>query len=464
LTTNARTELSIPQLRSELTGEVIGPDDPDYDDARPVFMPLYDDRKPAVIIKPADAREVGYVISLARASGLELAVRSGGHSSAGHGVSDGGIVLDLSLMKGLEIDPGKRVAWAETGLTAGEVTNATAAHGLAVGFGDTGSVGIGGLTTGGGVGYLVRKDGLTIDNVLAAEIALADGRLLQVDDQRHSDLFWAIRGGGGNFGVVTRFKFRLQPLQTVTGGMLVLPATVETIAGFMAAADAAPEELSTIANVMTAPPMPFLPEEVHGEVVILAMLVHAGSTEDGEKAIAPFRALATPLADMVREMPYPEIYPPDDPEYRPLAAARTMFVDTIGEAEAELILERLRGSTAMMAACQLRPLGGAMARVPNDATAFAHRQSEIMVNVAAIYGSLDEASVHEDWVRDFAAALRQSDDGMYVNFVGDEGEESVKASYPGETWDRLAAIKRRYDPTNLFRMNQNIPPADEKAA
>jgi FAD/FMN-containing dehydrogenase len=459
LTTNARTELSISQLRSELTGEVIGPDDPDYDDARPVFMPLYDDRKPAVIIKPADAREVGYVISLARAGGLELAVRSGGHSSAGHGVSDGGIVLDLSLMKGLEIDPGKRVAWAETGLTAGEVTNATAAHGLAVGFGDTGSVGIGGLTTGGGVGYLVRKDGLTIDNVLAAEIALADGRLLQVDDQRHSDLFWAIRGGGGNFGVVTRFKFRLQPLETVTGGMLVLPATVETIAGFMAAADAAPEELSTIANVMTAPPMPFLPEEVHGEVVILAMLVHAGSTEDGEKAIAPFRALATPLTDMVREMPYPEIYPPDDPEYRPLAAARTMFVDTIGEAEAELILERLRGSTAMMAACQLRPLGGAMARVPNDATAFAHRQSEIMVNVAAIYGSLDEASVHEDWVSDFAAALRQSDDGMYVNFVGDEGEESVKASYPGETWDRLAAIKRRYDPTNLFRMNQNIPPA-----
>jgi FAD/FMN-containing dehydrogenase len=461
LTTNARTELSIPQLRSELTGEVIGPDDPDYDDARPVFMPLYDDRKPALIIKPADAREVGYVVSLARASGLELAVRSGGHSSAGHGVSDGGIVLDLSLMKGLEIDPEKRVAWAETGLTAGEVTNATAAHGLAVGFGDTGSVGIGGLTTGGGVGYLVRKDGLTIDNVLAAEIVLADGRLLQVDDQRHSDLFWAIRGGGGNFGVVTRFKFRLQPLETVTGGMLVLPATVETIAGFMAAADAAPEELSTIANVMTAPPMPFLPEEVHGEVVILAMLVHAGSTEDGEKAIAPFRALATPLADMVREMPYPEIYPPDDPEYRPLAAARTMFVDTIGEAEAELILERLRGSTAMMAACQLRPLGGAMARVPNDATAFAHRQSEIMVNVAAIYGSLDEASVHEDWVSDFAAALRQGDDGMYVNFVGDEGEESVKAAYPGETWDRLAAIKRRYDPTNLFRMNQNILPAAE---
>jgi FAD/FMN-containing dehydrogenase len=461
LSTNTRTDLSIPRLRSELAGEVIGPDDPGYDDARRVFMPLYDDRRPAVIIKPGDPPEVGYVISLARDSGLELAVRSGGHSGAGHGVSDGGIVLDLSLMKGLEIDPGKEVAWAETGLTAGEVTNATAAHGLAVGFGDTGSVGIGGLTTGGGVGYLVRKHGLTIDDVLAAEIVLADGRLLQVDEQRHPDLFWAIRGGGGNFGVVTHFKFRLHPLDKVTGGMLVLPATVETIAGFMAAADSAPEELSTIANVMTAPPMPFIPAEHHGEVVILAMLVHAGPPEDGERAIAPFRALAAPLADMVRPMAYPEIYPPDDPDYRPIAAARTMFVDTIGRSEAELILERLRASNAMMAVAQLRTLGGAMARVPADATAFAHRQSKIMVNVAAVYESFDEAGVHEDWVTDFAAALRQSDHGMYVNFVGDEGEASVRAAYPGETWDRLAAIKRRYDPTNLFRLNQNIVPAAE---
>jgi FAD/FMN-containing dehydrogenase len=440
---------------------VIGPDDPGYDDARTAFMPFFDDRRPAVIIRPADAREVGYVVSLARESGLELAIRSGGHSGAGHSTSDGGIVLDLSLMKGLEIDPAKQVAWAETGLTAAEVTNATAAHGLAVGFGDTGSVGIGGLTTGGGVGYLVRKHGLTIDDVLAAEIVLADGRLLQVDEQQHADLFWAIRGGGGNFGVITRFKFRLHPVEAVTGGMLVLPATVETITGFMAAAEAAPEELSTIANVMTAPPMPFIPEEHHGEVVILAMLVHAGPTEDGEKAIAPFRELATPLADMVRPIAYPEVYPPDDPDYRPVAAARTMFVDRIEEAEAELILERLRASTAMMAAAQLRALGGAMARVPADATAFAHRQSKIMVNVAAIYESLDEASVHEDWVAELAAALRQSDHGMYVNFVGDEGEGAVRAAYPGETWDRLAAIKHRYDPNNLFRLNQNIPPGAE---
>jgi FAD/FMN-containing dehydrogenase len=459
VTTNAQASISIPQLRNELAGEVIAPDDPQYDGARRVFIPLYDDHRPAVIVRPADAREVGYIVALARETGLELAVRSGGHSGAGHSVTDGGIVLDLSLMKSLEIDPEKRIAWAEAGLTAGEVTNATAAHRLAVGFGDTGSVGIGGLTVGGGVGYLVRKHGLTIDDLLAAEIVLADGRLLQVDSERNADLFWAIRGGGGNFGVVTRFKFRLHPLDTVTGGMLVLPATAEAIAGFIAAAEAAPEELSTIANVMTAPPMPFIPEEHHGQIVMLAMLVHAGSTEDGEQAVAPFRALATPLADMVRPMPLPEIYPPDDPEYRPLAAARTMFVDSIGYAESELILDQLTASTAMMPVAQLRVLGGAMARIPADATAFAHRRSKIMVNVAAVYERLDEASVHEEWVTEFADALRQSDHGAYVNFVGDEGEDAVRASYPGETWDRLAAIKRRYDPGNLFRLNQNIPPA-----
>jgi FAD/FMN-containing dehydrogenase len=370
-------------------------------------------------------------------------------------------VLDLSLMKALDVDADARVAWAETGLTAGEVTNGLAEHGLAVGFGDTGSVGIGGLTLGGGVGYLVRKHGLTIDDLLAAEIVLADGSVVEADEERHADLFWAIRGGGGNFGVVTRFTFRLHPLDAVTGGMLVLPATAETIAGFAAAAEAAPEELSGIANVMTAPPMPFIPEEHHGEIVILAMLVHAGPVEEGEQAVAPFRALAPPLADLLRPMPYREIYPPDEPEYRPLAAARTLFVDTIGPAEAELALERLRASTAQMAAVQLRALGGALARVPAEATAFAHRRSRIMVNVAAIYGSPDEAPEHEEWVAGLADALRQGDGGMYVNFVGDEGEAAVRASYPGETWDRLAAIKRRYDPGNLFRLNQNIPPAPE---
>ena len=368
-------------------------------------------------------------------------------------------MLDLSRMKALEIDPDEQVAWAETGLTAGELTTAAQAHGLAIGLGDTGSVGIGGLTLGGGIGYLVRKHGLTIDDLLGAEIVTADGRLLHVDAEHDPDLFWAIRGGGGNFGVATRFRYRLHPVGTVTGGMLVLPATADVVAGFIAAAEAAPEELSTIANVMTAPPLPFLPAEWHGKLVVLATLVHAGPLDEGERAVAPFRELATPLADMVRPMPYSDIYPPEDSNYRPRTAARTLFIDAVDSAVAEKILGRLEDSTAMMRLAQLRVLGGAMARVPADATAFAHRQSRIMVNVAAIYGNPDEAPVHEAWATETAAALRQTDTGAYVNFVGDEGEERIRAAYPGATWERLAALKRRYDPDNLFRLNQNISPA-----
>ena len=463
MTRTSQASISIPLIREEVAGQVVGPDDSEYDRARQVFLPMFD-RRPAVIIRPADAREVAYVVSLARDSGLELAVRSGGHSSAGHGVSEGGIVLDLSLMKGLEIDPEGRTVWAETGLTAGEVTTAAAAHGLGVGFGDTASVGIGGLTLGGGVGYLVRKHGLTIDDLLAAEIVTADGRLVRADSAENPDLFWAIRGGGGNFGVATRFQFRLHPVDTVTGGMLILPATPEVVAGFITAAEEAPEELSTIANVMAAPPMPFLPEEHHGELVVFAMLVHVGPSDEGERALAPFRALATPIVDMLKPMSFPEIYPPEEGEYRPLAAARTLFVDTVDRGVAEEILDHLRASTAQMPVAQLRVLGGAMSRVPADATAFAHRRSRIMANVAAVYTTPEEAPIHEAWVTEFADALRQSDPGAYVNFVADEGEEGVRAAYPEPTREPLAAIKRRYDPDNLFRLNQNIAPAPDGSA
>jgi FAD/FMN-containing dehydrogenase len=455
------TFVDIPKLRADLKGRVITPDDAEYDGARSVFVGTVD-RRPAVIVRAADADDVSAVVLLARDTGLELAVRSGGHSTAGHGVSEGGIVLDLAEMRTLEIDVEGRTAWAGTGLTSGEYSSAAAEHGLATGFGDTGSVGIGGLTLGGGVGYLVRKHGLTIDDLLTAEVVTADGRLVRVDTETNSDLFWAIRGGGGNFGVATRFRFRLHPVDTVVGGMLLLPATADVIHSFVAEAEAAPEELSTIANVMPAPPMPFVPAEHVGRLVVMALMVHAGAIEDGERAVAPFRALAEPIADMVRPMPYPEIYPPDDPEYRPVFATRTMFVDAVDRRTAETIVDRLGASTAPMRVAQLRVLGGAMARVPDDATAFAHRGRRIMVNVAALYERPEEKGAHEEWVDGFAAALDQGDGGAYVNFLGDEGEERIREAFPGATWDRLRAIKRRYDPNNLFRLNQNIPPATEE--
>jgi len=452
------TTISIPQLRAAFNGRVIAPGDAGYDQARTIFYGGFD-RRPAVIVRVADATDVSRVVSLARETGLELAVRSGGHSVAGHGVSDGGIVLDLSDMRALQIDAQRRTAWAQTGLTAGDYTNAAAAYGLATGFGDTGSVGIGGITLGGGVGYLVRKHGLTIDNLLAAEIVTADGRLLRVDAEKHADLFWALRGGGGNFGVATRFQFRLHQVDTIVGGMLLLPATPAVIAGFVAEAEAAPEELSTIANIMPAPPLPFVPAEQHGRLVVMALVAYAGEVEAGERAIAPFRALATPIADLVRPMPYPQIYPPEDASYHPTAVGRTMFVNTIDRGVAETIVDHLEASDASMRVAQLRVLGGAMARVAPDATAFAHRASRIMVNVAAFYEGPEDRAMREAWVSDFAAALRQEDAGAYVGFLGDEGEARIREAYPQSTWDRLRAIKGRYDPTNLFRLNQNIPPA-----
>jgi FAD/FMN-containing dehydrogenase len=446
--------ISIPRLRTLFESRLIAPDDAGYDEARTVFYGGID-RRPAVIIRARNAIDVSRVVSVARESGLELAVRSGGHSIAGHSVSDGGIVLDLSRMKALELDVQRRTAWAETGLTAGEYTTAAGVYGLATGFGDTGSVGIGGITLGGGIGYLVRKHGLTIDDLLAAEIVTADSRRLYVDASSHPDLFWAIRGGGGNFGVATRFKFRLHEVDRILGGTLMLPATPEIIASFVAEAEAAPEALSIIASVMKAPPLPSLPTAAHGKFVIIARMVYADDAGDGESAITPFRRLAKPVADMVKPMRYAELYEPDAGRH-PVASIRTMFVDAIDRAAAQTIIDHLHPSTAKMAAVEIRVLGGAMARVSADATAFAHRGSRIMMNIAAMYERPDEAVVHEPWVDTVAAALRQGDRGAYVGFLREESAARVREAYAG-AWERLVAVKKRYDPANLFRLNHNIP-------
>src|SRR5437870_1771066 len=450
------TTETIPQLRS-VAGRVIRPDDAEYDNARTSFYGGVD-RRPAAIVRVADANDVSRVISLVRETGTEFIVRSGGHGVAGYATPNGGIVLDLGDMRQLDIDAETRTAWAETRLTAAEYTTAADTHGLATGFGDTGSVGVGGLTLGGGVGYLVRKHGLTIDDLLAADVVTADGQLRRVDAKSEPDLFWAIRGGGGNFGVATRFQFRLHPVGTIVGGMMMLPATPDVIHSFIALAEAAPEEPSTIANVMPAPPMPFVPAQHHGKLVIFAMLCYAGAVDAGERAVAPFRALAAPIVDMVKPSRYPEMYPPEDPNYHPIATGRTLFIDSVDRDVADTIVEHLGATDALMRVAQLRVLGGAMARVPVEATAFAHRKSRIMVNVAALYARPDQAPVYEPWVTGFAAALRQGDNGAYVNFLVDEGEARIRDAYPGKTWDRLRSIKARYDPTNLFRLNHNIPP------
>jgi FAD/FMN-containing dehydrogenase len=457
MTSSTRADRHALGSLAEIKGQIITPDDPAYDRARTVFYGGID-KRPSAIVRVADVDDVRRVIAAARNDGYELAIRSGGHSIAGYSTTEGGLVLDLHDMSSIEIDPQDRTAWVETGATALQVTEALAKHGLVVGFGDSGSVGVGGITLGGGIGFLVRKFGLTIDSLLAAEIVTSDARHLHIDADHHDDLFWAVRGGGGNFGVVTRVRFRLHEMKEFTGGILVLPATPQTIAGFAAAAMAAPDELSTIGNVMPAPPLPFVPKEVHGRLVIFAMIAFAGDDASAEQAIAPFRALAAPHADMVKPSPYAAMYPPEDPNYRPTAVARTMFVDSIDTTRAETIFEYLSNSDAGMRVAQIRALGGAAARVPADATAYAHRSKPMLMNVAAFYNGDADREVRHSWMREFASALHPNDDAAYVGFLTDDGPERIRGAYPGATWNRLRAIKSRYDPTNLFRLNNNIAP------
>lgn len=440
-----------------LAGRVIAPNDPSYDQARTVFYGDID-KRPTAIVRVANVGDVQRVITSARNEGYEIAVRSGGHSIAGHSTTEGGIVIDLRSMNAIEIDAAERTAWVESGASALEVTTAVQEHGLVIGFGDSGSVGVGGITLAGGIGFLVRKLGLTIDSVLAAEIVTADGCHRRVDASNDPELFWAIRGGGGNFGVVTRIKFRLHELREFTGGILALPATPETIAGFAAASLSAPEELSTIGNVMSAPPMPFLPPEVHGRLIILGMLAYAGDPESAERALAPFRSLATPYVDMVKPMPYAGMYPPEDPGMHPTAVGRTMFVNGVDGPLAETIHEWLSKSNAAVRVAQLRALGGAAARVRDDETAYAHRSKRMLVNVAAFYNGPEDRVVRATWVEGFAHAVQPNDNGAYVGFLANEGEERIRSAYPGATWRRLTSAKAAFDPENLFRLNQNIPP------
>jgi FAD/FMN-containing dehydrogenase len=449
----------IAALRSRVKGTVISPSEEGYDENRKLFYGMVEGR-PSAVVRVVDASDVRASLQIARDAGVELAVRSGGHSLVGHSTTDGGLVIDVRALKDLEIDLASRTVWAGAGVTAAEYTTEAGKHGLGTGFGDAGSVGISGITLGGGVGFLLRKHGLTIDSLLGAEIVTADGQVLLIDDETHPDLFWAIRGGGGNFGVVTRLKLALHQVDPFVGGFIALPATTEVIEGFLALSDSAPEELSTIANVMVAPPMPFIPEELVGQTVVFGIIAWCGEVEAGQKIMDRIRALGEPLIDMLSEMPYPEIYPPEDEEYSPKATGQTGFTERIDADKISMLLDELEATDAPMRVVQLRTLGGAMARVPNDATAFAHRDRKLLVNVAAFYEGEEDRPRRETWVRNLANTLTEGDNRGYVGFLTEEGSDRVRAAYPGPTWDRLREVKAKYDPDNLFRRNQNIPPAD----
>ncbi|MGA8040391.1 MAG: FAD-binding oxidoreductase [Acidimicrobiia bacterium] len=451
------TAIDADRLRKLAKGAVIMPDDPDYDAQRKLFYGGIDAR-PGAVVRVADATDVAAVLEFAVESGVDFTVRSGGHSVAGHSTTDGGLVIDVRDLDQITIDATARTAWVGSGATARGVSVAAGQHGLGVSFGDTGSVGVGGIALGGGAGFLLRKYGLTIDSLLAAQIVTADGQILDIDEETHPDLFWAIRGGGGNFGVATRFKLALNPVDPFVGGMLILPATPDVIEGFVALSQSAPDDLSTIANVMTAPPMPFLPPDLTGKTILMGLLAWAGDADEGAKTMDGFRALGDPLFDAVDVMPYSGMYPPEDEDYSPTAVARTGFSDEITPSQVKTFLEAIDASDAPMSAVQFRALGGAMARVPQQATAFGHRHRKFMVNVASFYESQEDRPTRETWVRSLANVMTNGDPGGYVGFLEDEGIDRVRAAYPGGTWDRLREVKAKYDPENIFSHNQNIPP------
>ena len=448
-------------LRDRLQGSLLTADDAAYEQARRTIS-LRSDRRPAAIVQAVCADDVASAVRFAREHGLLLAVRSGGHSLALHSVVDDALVIDLSPMKRVEIDAATQTARVEPGTTSGDLAWPAHEHGLALSTGDTRSVGMGGLTTGGGIGYLVRKHGLTIDSLLSARVVTADGRIVTASPTEHPDLFWAVRGGGGNMGVVVEFTYRLAPVSHILGGALVLPASREVVRGYLDHSLAAPDELSTLAELTKAPPAPFIPPEWVGKPVLMVLAVWSGGLEEGERALAPLRALAEPVADVVSWMPYPSIYDFTAHLAEPHGASiRMMFADDLSDESIDAMLAAAEAGTAPANLVHLRGLGGAFGRVPTDATAFAHRDRRYFVAVIAVWlDASEDPAPHERWTTALWEKVRHEGHGAYVNFLEAEGADRVRDAYPTRTFERLAAVKRRYDPDNLFRLNQNIPPAN----
>lgn len=446
-------------FRLRIKGQVVLPGDPDYEPAREAKNTIYN-RKPAIIVRAEDAADVSRSITFARRFGLKLSVKGGGHSIGGHSVNNGGLVIDMRRMNNIRVDAENRTAWAQSGAVAREFLAAVEPYGLAVPFGDAGSVGLGGITLGGGIGYLVRKHGLTIDNLLGIEMVTADGQIIQATETENPELFWALRGGGGNFGVVTGFQYRLVEVPQIYGAALVLPATKDVIREYAKLSLEAPEELTSISMVIKAPPMPFIPEDKVGTPSLIVFTAYSGDVEKGPEAVAPLRALAEPIADTLGPMPLSGLYAYLEPAEAPARArVRSGFYDELNDDILDATLAFVESGPASMNFLQVRPIGnGAMNRVAREATAFSHRDAQYMLAIIDHWENPDEDAENERWVDSFWQAISGYRRGAYSNFLQDEGEGRVRESYGAEAFERLAKLKLRYDPTNVFSGNENIKP------
>ena len=461
------TTTAVPheELAAGLRGDLITPGDARYDQARAVYNAMID-KHPAAIVRCRDVADVVACVRYGRAKGLDIAVRGGGHNAGGLGVADDALVIDLSLLRSTTVDPENRTVRVDAGCTWGDVDHATVAFGMATPSGFLASTGVGGLTLGGGIGYLSRRFGLTVDNLLSADVVLADGSFVQANENSHSDLFWALRGGGGNFGVVTSFTFRCHDIGehgTIIGGPVLydLADTAEVMRWYRELLPSLPEELNGWIGVLTIPPAPPFPEELWGRKACGIVWCYTGAHEKADEVLEPVRSFGSPLLVGVQPMPFNILQSAFDALY-PAGLQwywRADFFTEISDRAIDAHLEYGERLPTGHSTMHLYPIDGATARVPGDATAFAYRDGGWAGVIVGVDPDPANNAAITQWARDYWEALHPtSAGGAYVNFMMDEGQERVRASYRGN-YDRLARVKRQYDPENVFHINQNIRPA-----
>ncbi|HZU14743.1 MAG TPA: FAD-binding oxidoreductase [Chloroflexota bacterium] len=454
-------ESAVQELAAGFGGELLLPGDEGYEEARSVWNAMIDNH-PALIARCRGTADVIAAVNFGRSQNLPVSVRGGGHSVAGTSVADQGLMLDLSLMRAVIVNPEERTAIVQGGALWSDLDREAQAFGLAVTGGHISHTGVGGLTTGGGIGWLVRKYGLSSDNLIAADVVTADGRLVRASESENSDLFWGVRGGGGNFGVVTTFTFRLHPLGTmVVGGLALWPLNQaqHVLDFFRAYADRIPDELTLVLAFLTAPPLPFVPDDLQGRKAVAIIVCYAGDLDEGLRAVQPIKDLA-PAADVIGPIPYlaqqtllDAVYPHGHRYY-----TRTDFLDGLSDEGIEILTAAADAMSAPFSTITFQHYLGAVNALPADATAYSHRDAKFTIFTLAQWASAADDAENIGWCRRLAEAMRPYSRGAYVNFLGADETDRLRAAYRPETLERLQTLKRTYDPQNLFRLNLNINP------
>jgi FAD/FMN-containing dehydrogenase len=460
----AATRTVLPPIEEQVAGSVLRPGHPDYDDTRRIFNGMVDHR-PEVIVRCTGVADVIAAVAHARENGLPLSVHGGGHGVTGHAVCEAGVMIDMRPMCGVRVDPGEMTVDVQGGANWGQVDRETQVFGLAVTGGRVPDTGVAGLALGSGSGWIERKCGLTCDNLVSADVVLATGEVVTASETSHPDLFWALRGGGGNFGVVTSFRFRLHEVgPLLLGGMLVWPhaRAAEILAAFRDFIEGAPDEVNAAAALITAPPEEFVPEPARGQPVIALVVSYTGPIQDGERALAPLRALE-PAVDMVGPMPYivlQQLLSAGNPKGRRNYWTAD-FLSGLPEEAIDTLARHTGAPASPFTQVVVIPGGGAIARVPDDAMAFGHRSAPYNVHYLGVWEGEANDERNIAWIKGLAGEMKPyTTGGLYLNFIGDEGIDRVAAAFGAEKYARLRAIKDRYDPQNLFRLNQNIPPTN----